>query len=106
MRGYPVNQWLTISVCHELFSGSADDYRFAFGHERHRQPAGLRQQPRVIRLHRMRIGGGGASAAGGVGTSVLLPKRCQYWFKLGTQYFFADSDTDRSAKVLSRTIKQ
>ena len=40
------------------------------------------------------------------GTSVLLPKRCQYWFKLDDKYFFADSDTDRSAKVLSRTIKQ
>jgi hypothetical protein len=40
------------------------------------------------------------------GTSVMLPKRCQYWFKLGTKYYFADSDTDRSAKVLSRTVKQ
>ena len=38
--------------------------------------------------------------------SVVLPTRCQYWFKLGTQYYFADSDTDRSAKVLVRTIKQ
>lgn len=37
---------------------------------------------------------------------LVLPARCQYWFKLGTQYYFADSDTDRSAKVLSRTIKQ
>ena len=40
------------------------------------------------------------------GSSVLLPKRCQYWYKLGTEYYFADSDTDRSAKVLSRAIKQ
>jgi hypothetical protein len=37
---------------------------------------------------------------------VELPSRCQYWFKLGDKYYFADSDTDRSAKVLSRTIKQ
>ena len=29
-----------------------------------------------------------------------LPTRCQYWFKLGDKYFLADSDTDRSAKVL------
>ena len=38
--------------------------------------------------------------------SVALPMRCQYWFKLDDKYFFADSDPDRSAKVLSRTIKQ
>jgi Ni/Co efflux regulator RcnB len=41
----------------------------------------------------------------GAGT-LALPMRCQYWFKLGNQYFFADSDSDRGAKVLSRTIKQ
>src|SRR5215203_4822338 len=40
------------------------------------------------------------------GNTMLLPKRCQYWYKLGTEYYFVDSDTDRSAKVLSRTIKQ
>jgi len=40
------------------------------------------------------------------GTTVILPKRCQHWFKLGSEYYFADSDTDRSAKVLVRTIKQ
>ena len=38
------------------------------------------------------------------GLAVVLPPRCQYWFKLGKQYFFADSDTDRSVKVQSRTI--
>ena len=37
---------------------------------------------------------------------VQFPQRCQYWFKLGNEYYFADSDTDRSAKVLKRTIKQ
>jgi hypothetical protein len=48
----------------------------------------------------MRVGVSGA------GTSVQLPKRCQYWYKLGMDYYFADSDTDRSAKVLVRIIKQ
>lgn len=42
----------------------------------------------------------------GAGRGLVLPTRCQFWFKSGSQYFFADSDTDRSAKVLSRTIKQ
>jgi hypothetical protein len=36
---------------------------------------------------------------------VALPPRCQVWFKYGDQYFIADSDTDRRAKVLSRTVK-
>lgn len=40
------------------------------------------------------------------GSTVVMPTRCQYWFKLGDKYFFADSDTDRSAKVLVRTLKQ
>ena len=39
-------------------------------------------------------------------TGVVLPPRCQFSFKLGDKYFLSDSDTDRSAKVLSRTIKQ
>jgi hypothetical protein len=42
-------------------------------------------------------------AGGGVG---YLPPRCQFWFKLGDTYFLSDSDSDRSAKVLSRTLKQ
>jgi hypothetical protein len=47
------------------------------------------------------------SAGPGSNTSgYSLPSRCQYWFKLGEKYFIADSDTDRSAKVLVRTIKQ
>ena len=37
--------------------------------------------------------------------SVILPKRCQAWFKLGNDYFLSDSDTDRRAKVLPRSIK-
>jgi hypothetical protein len=39
------------------------------------------------------------------GATVQLPSRCQYWFKLGDKYFLADSDIDRSAKVLLRTVK-
>lgn len=43
----------------------------------------------------------------GMRTSTFeFPFRCQYWFKLGDRYFLADSDNDRSAKVLSRTVKQ
>jgi hypothetical protein len=37
---------------------------------------------------------------------VVLPRRCQFWFKYAEQYFISDSDWDRSAKVLSRTVKQ
>jgi len=40
-----------------------------------------------------------------IGTTVLS-KRCQFWFKLGDEYFISDSDSDRSARVLSRTVKQ
>ena len=36
-------------------SGGGHDHRFAFGGEHHIQAAGLRQQPRIIRLHRMGI---------------------------------------------------
>jgi hypothetical protein len=45
-------------------------------------------------------------SAGTTARAIVLPRRCQYWFKLDTRYFLADSDTDRSAKVLVRTIKQ
>jgi hypothetical protein len=43
-------------------------------------------------------------AAGG-GVAVTLPRRCQFWFRLGEKYYLSDFDTDRSAKVLVRTIK-
>ena len=33
-----------------------------------------------------------------------LPPRCQFWFRLGEDYFFADSDSDRYAKVLRRKV--
>jgi len=42
----------------------------------------------------------------GPNTSVNLPRRCQPWFKLGDAYFISDSDSDRQAKVLKRTVKQ
>ncbi|HXL83677.1 MAG TPA: hypothetical protein VN989_06075, partial [Casimicrobiaceae bacterium] len=42
----------------------------------------------------------------GSGPGVMLPRRCQFWFKYAEQYFFSDSDSDRRARVLSRTVKQ
>jgi hypothetical protein len=35
---------------------------------------------------------------------ILFPYRCQYWYKLADKYYVSDSEVDRSAKVLSRTI--
>ena len=35
-----------------------------------------------------------------------LPARCQVWFKYDEQYFLSDSDSDRSMRVLRRTVKQ
>lgn len=35
---------------------------------------------------------------------VFLP-RCQFWFKSGEQYYLSDSDSDRQARVLRRTVK-
>ena len=35
---------------------------------------------------------------------VDLPPRCQFWFKLGEQYFLCDSDSDRHARVFRRTV--
>ena len=43
---------------------------------------------------------------GTVGAPGQLPRRCQYWFKAGDRYFLSDSDTDRQARVLARTIKR
>jgi hypothetical protein len=52
----------------------------------------------------MRISSQPGGSVGGM--AGWLPPRCQVWFKLGEKYFVSDSDDDRSAKVLSRTIKQ
>src|SRR5262249_11679262 len=38
--------------------------------------------------------------------TVTLPPRCQPWFKYKDQYFLADSDTDRQARVFVRAPKQ
>lgn len=40
-----------------------------------------------------------------VGNVVLAP-RCQVWFKQADKYFFADSDSDRSALITVRTVKK
>jgi hypothetical protein len=40
------------------------------------------------------------------GTVTVLPRRCQYWFKSADAYYLSDSDSDRSAKVLRRTVRQ
>jgi Ni/Co efflux regulator RcnB len=42
---------------------------------------------------------------GGSGRVVALPERCQYWFKLGDAYYISDSDVDRNAKVLRRSVR-
>ena len=36
----------------------------------------------------------------------FLPLRCQFWFKYKQDYFIADSDSDRSARVVRRRVKQ
>ncbi len=51
----------------------------------------------------MRIGGAGG--AGGQ-SGVILPPRCQFWFKLADQYYLSDSDSDRRTRVLRRTLKR
>jgi hypothetical protein len=43
--------------------------------------------------------------AGTGSTGLTLPRRCQFWFKVGERYYLSDSDSDRSAKVLLRTVK-
>jgi hypothetical protein len=35
---------------------------------------------------------------------MTLPQRCQFWFKLGETYYLAESDSDRHARVLRRTL--
>ena len=37
--------------------------------------------------------------------NVTLPARCQYWYSINEQYFLSDSDSDRSMRVLRRTLK-
>jgi hypothetical protein len=37
---------------------------------------------------------------------VTLPSRCQYWYRYDRRYYLSDSDTDRSARVLVRTLRR
>jgi len=55
----------------------------------------------------MKVGGPLASGApiGSGLEGVVLPERCQSWYRLGERYFLSDSDIDRDAKVLPRTLK-
>lgn len=57
---------------------------------------------RVCAKMQFRTEGGGPGPA----RMDFLPPRCQVWFKLGPQYFVADTESDRSAKVLVRTLKR
>jgi len=36
---------------------------------------------------------------------LIFPRRCQWWFKKADQYFLSDSDWDRDAQVLLRSLK-
>lgn len=47
----------------------------------------------------------GESGGGGGVNPAAAASRCEVWFKLGDEYYVADSDTDRRAKILRRTIK-
>ena len=38
--------------------------------------------------------------------NVALPARCEYWYSLDGRYYQSNSDFDRSARVLLRTIKR
>ncbi len=40
-----------------------------------------------------------------IGAPTVLAPRCQFWFKLGESYYISDSDTDRRASVLRRTVQ-
>ncbi len=37
--------------------------------------------------------------------TTVLPTRCQYWYRIDERYFISDSDSDRSMRVLRRTLK-
>jgi hypothetical protein len=42
---------------------------------------------------------------GNAAPQLVLPPRCQFWFKNAGQYFYSDSDSDRHARVFRRTLK-
>ncbi len=56
---------------------------------------GHRREIVVVTTMEIRAGNSGVTS---------FPKRCQFWFKLGPDYFI-DPDSDRRAKVLRRTVK-
>jgi hypothetical protein len=54
-----------------------------------------------------KMGAGGAICTSmRSGGGIALPYRCQTWFKLAENYFISDSDSDRYAPVLRRTVKR
>ncbi len=57
---------------------------------------------KVCTTARFRVEGGGPGPA----QLNFLPPRCQVWLRVGDQYFLSDSDSDRSTKVFSRSVKQ
>ena len=38
--------------------------------------------------------------------NTYLPARCEYWYKVGDQYFLSTSDSDREAKVAIRSLRR
>jgi hypothetical protein len=47
----------------------------------------------------------GVGAMGGaIFQNFILPRRCQFWFKVGDTYFLSESDSDRHARVVRRTV--
>jgi hypothetical protein len=34
------------------------------------------------------------------------PPRCRFWFRLGDRYYVSDSDSDRQARVLVRSVRR
>jgi hypothetical protein len=41
---------------------------------------------------------------GGALPRMTLPRRCQFWFKLGETYYLSESDSDRHERILRRTV--
>lgn len=48
--------------------------------------------------------GGASGQGGGLPQPTNLPRRCQFWFRFGESFFLSDSDSDRHARVLRRTV--
>jgi hypothetical protein len=76
---------------------------------------GLGMYPPILNSPQPFRGGWTTDASGRVCTTiqfvvgnppVSLPTRCQFWFKYDGQYFYADSDSERTVRVIRRTLKQ